>query len=209
VGLTAPDQAAITTQVLPGIRGDAIGEKHIETMLSAEELDARIAELGEEITEKYQGTELHVIGVLKGCFMFLADLVREIDLDMTVDFLGLSSYGDSTKSSGVVRMTQDLSMPIEGKNVLIVEDIVDTGLTMSYLLENLETRHPETLDVCTLLYKPENLEVDVPIDYKGFTVPNDFVIGYGLDHAQYYRNLPFIGVVRGEGLDEESETDEA
>jgi hypoxanthine phosphoribosyltransferase len=178
-------------------------------MLSAEELDTRIAELGEEITEKYQGTELHVIGVLKGCFMFLADLVREIDLDMTVDFLGLSSYGDSTKSSGVVRMTQDLSMPIEGKNVLIVEDIVDTGLTMSYLLENLETRHPETLDVCTLLYKPENLEVDVPIDYKGFTVPNDFVIGYGLDHAQYYRNLPFIGVVRGEGLDEESETDEA
>ena len=100
-------------------------------------------------------------------------------------------------------------MPIEGKNVLIVEDIVDTGLTMSYLLENLETRHPESLDVCTLLYKPENLEVDVPIDYKGFTVPNDFVIGYGLDHAQYYRNLPFIGVVRGEGLDEESETEDA
>ena len=176
-------------------------------MLTEEELEKRIAELGRQITQEYEDRDLHVIGVLKGCFMFLADLVREIECDMTIDFLGLSSYGDSTKSSGVVRMTQDLSMPIEGKDVLIVEDIVDTGLTMSYLLENLETRHPDSINVCTLLYKPENLEVDVPIDYKGFTVPNDFVIGYGLDYAQYYRDLPFIGVVRGDGLDEESETD--
>ena len=176
-------------------------------MLSEEELAKCVSDLGRQITEDYQGQDLHVIGVLNGCFVFMADLVREIDLDMTIDFLGLSSYGDSTKSSGVVRMTQDLSMPIEGKDVLVVEDIVDTGLTMSYLLENMQTRHPNSLSVCTLLYKPENLEADVPIDYKGFTVPDKFVIGYGLDYAQYYRNLPYIGVVTGDGLADESEAE--
>ena len=175
-----------------------ISDKRIEPMLTAEELQECVEELGRTITEDFAGEKLHVIGVLNGSFVFLGDLVREIDVDMTVDFLGLSSYGDSTKSSGVVRMTQDLSMPIEGEDVLIVEDIVDTGLTMKYLLENLETRHPSSLSVCSLLVKPSNLEVDVPVDYKGFTVPDKFVIGYGLDYAQHYRNLPYIGVVTDE-----------
>ncbi|MFP4597345.1 MAG: hypoxanthine phosphoribosyltransferase [Persicimonas sp.] len=147
------------------------------------------------MTEDFAGERIHVIGVLKGCFLFLADLVRCIDLDLSVDFLGLSSYGDSTKSSGVVRVTQDLSAPIEGEHVLIVEDIVDTGLTMKYLLENLQTRHPKSLSVCTLLHKPSGQDIEVPIAYKGFTIPNKFVIGYGLDYAELYRNLPYIGYV--------------
>ncbi len=179
-----------------------IAETAIEPMLTAGEIDERVRELGAEITQDFEGKSLHVIGVLNGCFVFLADLVREIDLDVTVDFLGLSSYGDSTESSGVVRMTQDLAMAIEGKDVLIVEDIVDTGLTMSYLLDNLQTRRPASLSVCSLLYKPDNLEVDVPLDYQGFTVPDEFVIGYGLDYAQYYRNLPYIGVVRDGEFDD-------
>ena len=159
--------------------------------------------MAEQITADFEGEEVHVIGVLKGCFVFLADLVRYIDLDVSIDFLGLSSYGDSTKSSGVVRMTQDLSEPIEGKNVLVVEDIVDTGLTMKYLLENLQTRHPKSLSVATLLHKPEGQTVDVPIAYKGFTIPDKFVIGYGLDYAELYRNLPYIGYVPQIGKDEE------
>lgn len=167
-------------------------------MLEAEEIASRVEELGVEISEDFAGHELHVIGVLKGCFVFLSDLVREIELPMSIDFLGLSSYGASTESSGVVRMTQDLSMPIEEKDVLIVEDIVDTGLTMNYLLENLETRHPASLSVCTLLNKPSNREVEVPIDYEGFSIPDRFVVGYGLDYAQRYRNLPKIGVVPDE-----------
>lgn len=177
---------------------DDISDEQIEELISPEQLQECVEELGREITEDYAGKKLHVIGVLNGCFIFLADLVRELDLDVSVDFLGLSSYGDSTESSGVVRMTQDLSLPIEGQHVLIVEDIVDTGLTMSYLLDNLRTRHPESLAVCTLLYKPVNLKVDVPIDYQGYTVPDRFVIGYGLDYAQYFRNLPYIGAVTGE-----------
>jgi hypoxanthine phosphoribosyltransferase len=138
--------------------------------------------------------------------MFVTDLVRYIDLDLSVDFLGLSSYGDSTKSSGVVRMTQDLSDPIEGKNVLIVEDIVDTGLTMKYLLENLQTRHPKSLSVVTLLDKPAGRKVEVPIEYTGFEIPDKFVIGYGLDYAELYRNLPYIGYVPQ--IEEEDEADD-
>lgn len=169
--------------------------ENLEVLISEEELQKRIQELGEQIMSDYAGTDLHVIGVLKGCFVFLADLVRELDMDVSVDFLGLSSYGDSTKSSGVVRMTQDLSTPIEGKRVLVVEDIIDTGLTMKYLLENLQTRHPESISICTLLHKPENQRVEVPIHYKGFTIPDKFVIGYGLDYAEYYRNIPYIGYI--------------
>jgi hypoxanthine phosphoribosyltransferase len=165
-------------------------------MLSAEEIQARIDELGEAITNDFQGRPLHVIGVLKGSFLFMSDLVRRLNLDVSMDFLGLSSYGNSTQSSGVVRMTQDLSLPIEGRDVLIVEDIIDTGLTMRYLLDNLQTRHPASMSVCTLLSKPENLEADVPIDYTGFEIPDQFVIGYGLDFAQYYRNLSYIGVLK-------------
>jgi len=176
----------------------AIEDGDIETMLSTEEIQSRVEELGVEISEDFAGQELHVVGVLKGSFVFLSDLVREIELPMSIDFLGLSSYGSSTESSGVVRMTRDLSMPIEGKDVLIVEDIVDTGLTMNYLLENLETRHPASLSVCTFLNKPANREVEVPIDYEGFSISDRFVVGYGLDYAQRYRNLPKIGVVPDE-----------
>lgn len=168
---------------------------NVEVLISQDELQERIEELSKQINADYAGTDLHVIGVLKGCFVFLADLVRHLDMDVSVDFLGLSSYGDSTKSSGVVRMTQDLSTPIEGKRVLVIEDIIDTGLTMKYLLENLQTRHPESISICTLLHKPVNQKVEVPIHYKGFEVPDKFVIGYGLDYAEYYRNLPFIGYI--------------
>lgn len=165
-------------------------------MLSAEEIEARVAELGAQITRDFKGQSIHIVGVLKGCFVFLADLVRHIDLECTVDFLGLSSYGSRTESSGVVRMTQDLSSPIAGKHVLLVEDIVDTGLTMKYLIDNMQTRRPESISVCTLLHKPSNQHIEVPIHYVGFTIPNKFVIGYGLDYAEIYRNLPFIGLVK-------------
>ncbi len=182
----------------------------MEVLLSAEEIEARVAELGAQITRDFKGQSLHIVGVLKGCFMFLADLVRHIDLECSVDFLGLSSYGSRTESSGVVRMTQDLSSPIAGKHVLLVEDIVDTGLTMKYLIDNMLTRRPESISVCTLLHKPSNQHIEVPIHYVGFTIPNKFVIGYGLDYAEIYRNLPFIGLVKnpddfvsGSGLGEE------
>lgn len=170
----------------------------LDVLLSEEQIQARIKELGAEIARKYEGEDLHVITVLKGSVLFAADLVRAIDNDhLSMDFIGLSSYGASTKSSGVVRMTLDLSEPITGRNVLIVEDIIDTGLTMKYLLQNLRTRQPKTLEVCTLLHKPSNTTVEVDIEYIGFTIPNEFVIGYGLDYAERFRNVPYIGVVRG------------
>ena len=137
-----------------------------------------------------------MIGVLKGSVIFLADLVRHIALPVVVDFIGISSYGDATVSSGVVQITQDLSRPIEGKHVIVVEDIVDTGHTVHYLLENLATRRPASIKLCSLLHKPERAEREVTIDYLGFTIPNKFVVGYGLDVAQQYRNLPFIGYVQ-------------
>ncbi len=169
--------------------------KRIEVLISEEQLQERIHELGAQIKEDYADSqELLLIGVLKGCFLFLADLVRAIDLPISVDFLGLSSYGNSTKSSGVVRMTQDLSKSIKDLDVLIVEDIVDTGLTMKYLLDNLSTRRPRSLKVASLLHKPARAKVQVPIHYLGFTIPDKFVIGYGLDYAERLRNLPFIGI---------------
>jgi hypoxanthine phosphoribosyltransferase len=173
--------------------------EHVEVMISAEEIKARVAELGAQISRDFKGQPLHVIGVLKGSFIFLADLVRHIGLDCSVDFLGVSSYGSRTSSSGIVRLTQDLSSPIEGKHVLLVEDIIDTGLTMKYLMDNLQTRRPASLSVCTLLHKPSNQSIEVPLHYVGFTIANKFVIGYGLDYAEFYRNLPYIGVVRDEG----------
>lgn len=177
-----------------------IRREDLDVMISVEKLNERIAELAEEITAEFRDdNDLHVICILKGSFLFFADLVRKIDIDLTVDFLGLSSYGDSTESSGVVRLTQDLSKPIKGRNVLVVEDIIDTGLTMKYLVENLNTRGPKTIKVCTLLHKPDNRTVDVPMDYVGFEIPNEFVIGYGLDYSEKFRNLPFIGVVRKRG----------
>lgn len=167
----------------------------INMMLSSSELERRIRELGREISEDYAGKDLVLVGVLRGAFMFLSDLVREITIPCEVDFLGLVSYGDATKSSGVVRMTSDLSRPIKDKDVLVVEDIVDTGLTARYLMDNLKTRQPKTLELCALLEKPMNNTGGIPIRYLGFTIPNQFVIGYGMDYAARYRNLPYIGVL--------------
>ena len=168
---------------------------------SAEAIAARIAELGRQITADYRATgggeDLVVLGVLKGSIIFMADLVRHIALPLTLDFIGVASYGDETESSGVVQITQDLTRPIADKHVLIVEDIVDTGHTVAYLMENLATRHPRSIKLCSLLHKPERAAREVAIDYLGFTIPNKFVVGYGLDIAQRYRNLPFIGYVAG------------
>jgi hypoxanthine phosphoribosyltransferase len=174
------------------------GEPFAE-LLSAETIAARVAELGAQITRDYAahaGGDIVVIGVLKGSVIFLADLVRHIASPIHVDFIGISSYGDATVSSGVVRITQDVSRPIEGKHVIVVEDIVDTGHTVHYLLQNLDTRRPKSLALCSLLHKPERSEREVKIDYLGFTIPNKYVVGYGLDIAQQYRNLPFIGYVQ-------------
>jgi hypoxanthine phosphoribosyltransferase len=168
----------------------------IQSLYSSADLSARVGELGAAITEAYRGKELVLVGVLKGAFVFLADLVRAIDLPLSVDFLSVSSYGPGTKSSGVVRLVEDLSAPIEDKHVILVEDIVDTGLTARYLLENLQTRKPASLALCSLLEKPARSQVEVPIEYRGFVIDDVFVVGYGLDHDQRYRNLPFIGVVQ-------------
>ncbi|MDY0062208.1 MAG: hypoxanthine phosphoribosyltransferase [Myxococcota bacterium] len=166
----------------------------LEVLLTAQQLQARVTELGEQITRDYADKELVLVGVLKGSFLFLADLARAIRLPLAIDFLGLSSYGGRTKTTGVVRITSDLTFPIEGKDVLVVEDIVDTGLTMSYLIANLQTRLPSSVRVCSLLYKPENNLIPCQIDYLGFTIPNRFVVGYGLDYNHLYRNLPYLGV---------------
>jgi hypoxanthine phosphoribosyltransferase len=170
-------------------------------LISAEAIAARVAELGAQITAEYRAiaekSDVVVIGVLKGSVIFLADLARHIALPIVVDFIGISSYGDATVSSGVVQITQDLSRPIENKHVIVVEDIVDTGHTVHYLLENLATRRPASIKLASLLHKPERQERAVTIDYLGFTIPNKFVVGYGLDISQQYRNLPFIGYVTG------------
>jgi len=167
----------------------------INTLIDADTIAARIAAMGEQITAEYAGKDLVVVPVLKGSFVFAADLVRAIDVPLAIDFLGLRSYGDDTQSSGVVQITSDLTKSVEGKDVLVVEDIVDTGLTMQYLLENLGTRKPASVKIASLLHKPARARVQIPIDYLGFTIEDVFVIGYGLDYAQKYRNLPFIGVV--------------
>jgi hypoxanthine phosphoribosyltransferase len=172
-----------------------LDDAKVEVLLSEEALRARIAELGAEITRDYAGEPLKLVGVLKGSFMFMADLARAIDLPIKVDFIGTTSY-QGTKSTGVVRITNDLSRPIDGEHILLVEDIIDTGLTMKYLLENLGTRHPASVKVCALLEKPSRAKVQVQVDYKGFTIPDEFVVGYGLDWDGRLRNLPFIGVVR-------------
>lgn len=165
----------------------------LEVLIDEAALQERITALGAEISRDYADKDLAVVGILKGCFVFLADLTRAIDIECTVDFLGLSSYGDSTTSSGVVKITSDLTSPIEGRDVLVVEDIIDTGLTMAYLLDNLRTRRPRSVRICTLLHKPANAKCEIPIDYTGFVIEDHFVIGYGLDYAEKLRNLPYIG----------------
>jgi hypoxanthine phosphoribosyltransferase len=169
--------------------------ERIVTMLSQKEIHARVTDLGAQITKDYKEGSLVLICVLKGSFVFAADLARAIDLPLRIDFLGVRSYGEDTQTSGVVQITQDLSRPIEHEDIVIVEDIVDTGLTIAHLMDLLRTRNPRSVKVCALLHKPVRSRVEVKIDYLGFTIEDKFVVGYGLDFAEKHRNLPFIGVV--------------
>ena len=169
--------------------------EEIRVLYSAEQIQRRVQELGAQITQDYAGRAPVLLCVLKGSYVFMADLARAIALPLRVEFLGLQSYGDDTKSSGAVQITQDLTKPVADEDVIIVEDIVDSGLTLSYLLDLMRARNPRSVRVCSLLYKPARKKIEVPIDYLGFTVEDLFVIGYGLDWAQKYRNLSFIGVV--------------
>jgi hypoxanthine phosphoribosyltransferase len=166
-----------------------------DVLIEEDVLRARVVELGDEISRDYDGRELLLIGVLKGAVFFMADLMRQLTVPCEIDFMAISSYGASTDSSGVVRILKDLDINIEGRDVLVVEDIIDSGLTLSYLIRNLEAREPASLEVCALLTKPERREIDVPVRYVGFEIPNRFVIGYGLDFAERYRNLPYVGVL--------------
>ena len=166
-----------------------------DTLISAEEIAVRIAAIGAEITRDYAGRPPLIVCVLKGAFVFLGDLVRAIDLPVALDFMAISSYGSGTQTSGIVRIVKDLDITIEGRDVLVVEDIVDSGLTLSYLVKSLQARRPRSIEICTLLTKPERREVDVPLRYVGFEIPNRFVIGYGLDFDERFRNLPYIAVV--------------
>jgi hypoxanthine phosphoribosyltransferase len=166
-----------------------------ETLVEEEALQARIAELGDEISRDYHGREPLLVGVLKGAVFFMADLVRRVTVPCEIDFMAVSSYGSGTDSSGVVRILKDLDANIEGRHVLIVEDIVDSGLTLSYLVRNLQARSPASLEVCALLTKPARRKVDLSTRYVGFEIPDRFAIGYGLDHAERYRNLPFVAAL--------------
>ena len=166
-----------------------------DVLIDRDALQRRIAELGEEISADYTGRDLLLVGVLKGAVFFMADLMRGLTIPCEIDFMAISSYGDSTDSSGVVRILKDLDINIEGRDVLVVEDIIDSGLTLSYLMRNLEAREPASLEICALLTKPERREIEVPVRYVGFEIPNRFVIGYGLDFGERYRNLPYVGVL--------------
>ena len=168
----------------------------IRVLLSEEEVDRRIKEVADQINRDYAGKEVHLICVLKGGVFFMCELAKRITVPVSLDFMSVSSYGDDTKSSGVVRIVKDLDEPLAGKEVLIVEDIIDSGRTLSYLIEVLKQRGPKSIHLCTLLDKPERrVKKQVKVDYTCFTIPDEFVVGYGLDYAQKYRNLPFIGVV--------------
>ena len=169
----------------------------IKVLVSEEDVNKRIADLGREISEAYAGKQVHLICVLKGGVFFMCELAKRITVPVTMDFMCVSSYGEGTTSSGVVRIAKDLDETIEGKDVLIVEDIIDSGRTLSYLIDVLKKRNPNSIHLCTLLDKPERRVVDVDVDYVGFNIPDEFVVGYGLDYAQKYRNLPYIGVVEG------------
>lgn len=167
----------------------------ISVLLSEKELEERIQQLAEEITKDYAGKEVHLICVLKGSIFFTCELAKRIPLPVTFDFMSVSSYGDQTESSGRVRIVKDLDESIDGKNVIVIEDIIDSGRTLSYLMDLLKARKPASLKLCTLLDKPERRVTDVSVDYTGFAIPDKFVVGYGLDYAQKYRNLPYIGVI--------------
>jgi hypoxanthine phosphoribosyltransferase len=167
-----------------------------EILLDADQLAARVAELGAEVTAAYAGESPVLISVLKGSIVFLADLVRQVDLPLSIDIMEVSSYGAATESSGQVRILKDLSQPIEGRHVLVVEDIIDTGLTLNYLLRYLREKNPASLRICCLLDKPARRLSEIDIDFRGFSIPDRFVIGYGLDYDERYRNLPYVGVLR-------------
>src|SRR5699024_5663112 len=169
-----------------------------EVLVSSEEIHKRVKKLSQEITEDYKGKYLMLVGILKGAVIFMSELVQNINLPITMDFMAVSSYGNSSQSSGVVRIIKDLDCYIEGKDILIVEDIIDTGLTLDYLTDNLKKRGPKSVKICTLLDKPERREVKVPVDYVGFQVPDEFIVGYGIDYAEKYRNLPYISALKEE-----------
>ncbi|MBL6974454.1 MAG: hypoxanthine phosphoribosyltransferase [Deltaproteobacteria bacterium] len=171
------------------------GDDRFKILVTEDAIQERVRELGVEITRDYRGRDLVLVGVLKGSCLFMADLCRHVDLPLTMEFLGLSSYGDRTESSGVVQITQDLTHPVEDMDVLLVEDIVDTGLTLDFLMDHFRVRKPRSVGICTLLHKPSNTVKDVQLDYVGFTIENRFVVGYGLDYEQRFRNLPYIGYV--------------
>lgn len=167
----------------------------IKVLLSEEEVDARIKEMGEQISKEYAGKQIHLVCVLKGGSFFMCELAKRISVPVSLDFMSVSSYGSETKSSGVIKIVKDLDEPLRDKDVLVVEDIVDSGRTLSYLMEMLKDRGPKSLRLCTLLDKPDRRVVDVNVDYTGFQIPDEFVVGYGLDYDQRYRNLPYIGIV--------------
>lgn len=170
-------------------------EDKIRVLLTEEEVDEKIKALGKKISEDYAGQSVHLVCVLKGGVFFMCELAKRISVPVSMDFMSVSSYGNGTTSSGAVRIVKDLDEPLEGKNVLIVEDIIDSGNTLHYLVEILYKRKPESIRICTLLDKPDRRVADVKVDYVGFNIPDEFVVGYGLDYAQKYRNLPYIGVV--------------
>lgn len=170
----------------------------IKVLLSEEEVDTKIKQIGEQISKDYEGRQVHLVCVLKGGSFFMCELAKRITVPVSLDFMSVSSYGSDTKSSGVVRIVKDLDEPLKGKDVIVIEDIVDSGHTLSYLLEMLKNREPASLRLCTLLDKPERRVADVHVDYTGFQIPDEFVVGYGLDYDQKYRNLPYIGVVEFE-----------
>ena len=167
-------------------------------LLEEEAIQKRVEELGRQITRDYEGKELVLVGILKGAVVFFSDLIRHVEWPMSMDFMAISSYGNATKSAGVVRILKDLDKDIVGKHIIIVEDIVDSGLTLSFLKDNLVSRGAASLRICALLDKPERRKVDIKADYQGFTIPDAFVVGYGLDYAERYRNLPYIGVLKPE-----------
>lgn len=169
--------------------------EEIRVLISEEEVDARIRELGAQISKDYEGEEVHLICILKGSVLFMSELAKRITVPVTMDFMSVSSYGDGTTSSGFIRIKKELDESIEGKNVIVIEDIIDSGRTLSRLIEVMKERNPKSTKLCTLLDKPDRREYDVHVDYVGFQIPDEFVVGYGLDYAQKYRNLPYVGVV--------------
>ena len=170
----------------------------VKVLVPEEDVAKRIKELGEQISKDYAGKQVHLICVLKGGVFFMCELAKRITVPVSMDFMSVSSYGDGTKSSGVVKIAKDLDETLEGKNVLIVEDIIDSGRTLSYLVENLKSRGAKSVRLCTLMSKPSRRVVEVPVDYIGYEIPDEFVVGYGLDYAQKYRNLPYVGVVEND-----------